>query len=63
MRRFIMALALCASRLVLADAAAPAVVAGAIAQDCQKLEGLDKHQRLIDSYKKLHTKRATVAAS
>ena len=28
-----------------------------------KLEGLDKHQRLIDSYKKLHTKRATVAAS
>ena len=28
-----------------------------------KLGGLDKHQRLIDSYKKLHTKRATVAAS
>ena len=28
-----------------------------------KLEGLDKHQRLINSYKKLHTKRATLAAS
>jgi ribosomal protein S12 methylthiotransferase accessory factor len=27
-----------------------------------KLEGLDRHQRLIDSYKKLHTARATVAA-
>ncbi|MEI7682217.1 MAG: OsmC domain/YcaO domain-containing protein, partial [Betaproteobacteria bacterium] len=28
-----------------------------------KLEGLDKHQRLIDSYKKLHVKRAAVAFS
>lgn len=28
-----------------------------------KLEGLDRHQRLIDSYKKLHTARARVAAS
>ena len=28
-----------------------------------KLEGLDKHQRLINSYKKLQTKRATLAAS
>lgn len=27
-----------------------------------KLEGLDRHLRLIDSYKKLHTKRASVAA-
>ncbi len=27
-----------------------------------KLEGLDKHQRLIDSYKKLHMKRTKVAA-
>ena len=27
-----------------------------------KLEGLDRHQRLIDSYKKLHLARATVAA-
>lgn len=27
-----------------------------------KLEGLDRHQRLIDSYKKLHKARATVAA-
>jgi len=27
-----------------------------------KLEGLDRHQRLIDSYKKLHTARANVAA-
>ena len=26
-----------------------------------QLEGLDRHQRLIDSYKKLHTARATVA--
>ena len=26
-----------------------------------KLEGLDRHQRLIDSYKKLHAKRAGVA--
>jgi ribosomal protein S12 methylthiotransferase accessory factor len=28
-----------------------------------KLEGLDRHQRLIDSYKKLHTARSNVAAS
>ena len=28
-----------------------------------KLEGLDRHQRLIDSYKKLHLARANVAAS
>jgi ribosomal protein S12 methylthiotransferase accessory factor len=28
-----------------------------------KLEGLDRHQRLIDSYKKLHTARANVAAT
>lgn len=28
-----------------------------------KLEGLDRHQRLIDSYKKLHAARARVAAS
>jgi ribosomal protein S12 methylthiotransferase accessory factor len=27
-----------------------------------KLEGLDRHQRLIDSYKKLHMARASVAA-
>jgi ribosomal protein S12 methylthiotransferase accessory factor len=27
-----------------------------------KLEGLDRHQRLIDSYKKLHVARAKVAA-
>jgi ribosomal protein S12 methylthiotransferase accessory factor len=27
-----------------------------------KLEGLDRHQRLIDSYKKLHTARGKVAA-
>jgi ribosomal protein S12 methylthiotransferase accessory factor len=27
-----------------------------------KLEGLDRHQRLIDSYKKLHTARAKTAA-
>jgi ribosomal protein S12 methylthiotransferase accessory factor len=26
-----------------------------------KLEGLDRHQRLIDSYKKLHSARAKVA--
>ena len=26
------------------------------------LEGLDRHQRLIDSYKKLHAARAKVAA-
>ncbi|MES2069839.1 MAG: OsmC domain/YcaO domain-containing protein [Pseudomonadota bacterium] len=28
-----------------------------------KLEGLDRHQRLIDSYKKLHTARANVATT
>src|SRR5580704_1121699 len=28
-----------------------------------KLEGLDKHRRLVDSYKKLHLKRAKVAAT
>jgi ribosomal protein S12 methylthiotransferase accessory factor len=28
-----------------------------------KLEGLDRHQRLIDSYKKLHLARANVAAT
>ena len=28
-----------------------------------KLEGLDRHQRLIDSYKKLHTARTNVAAA
>ncbi len=27
-----------------------------------KLEGLDRHQRLIDSYKKLHGARVKVAA-
>jgi ribosomal protein S12 methylthiotransferase accessory factor len=27
-----------------------------------KLEGLDRHQRLIDSYRKLHTARAKAAA-
>jgi ribosomal protein S12 methylthiotransferase accessory factor len=27
-----------------------------------QLEGLDRHQRLIDSYKKLHTARAQVHA-
>jgi ribosomal protein S12 methylthiotransferase accessory factor len=27
-----------------------------------KLEGLDRHLRLIDSYKKLHTARANVTA-
>jgi ribosomal protein S12 methylthiotransferase accessory factor len=27
-----------------------------------KLEGLDRHQRLIDSYNKLHTARANAAA-
>lgn len=27
-----------------------------------QLEGLDRHQRLIDSYKKLHKARANVAA-
>jgi len=28
-----------------------------------KLEGLDRHQRLIDSYKKLHRARANAATS
>jgi ribosomal protein S12 methylthiotransferase accessory factor len=28
-----------------------------------KLEGLDRHQRLIDSYKKLHLARADVVAT
>jgi ribosomal protein S12 methylthiotransferase accessory factor len=28
-----------------------------------KLEGLERHQRLIDSYKKLHVARAKAAAS
>ena len=28
-----------------------------------KLEGLDRHQRLIDSYRKLHVARAKVAGS
>jgi ribosomal protein S12 methylthiotransferase accessory factor len=28
-----------------------------------KLEGLDRHQRLIDSYRKLHTARARAAAA
>jgi ribosomal protein S12 methylthiotransferase accessory factor len=28
-----------------------------------KLEGLDRHHRLIDSYKKLHTARANAAKS
>jgi ribosomal protein S12 methylthiotransferase accessory factor len=28
-----------------------------------KLETLERHQRLIDSYKKLHTARAKVAAA
>jgi len=28
-----------------------------------KLEGLDRHQRLIDSYRKLHAARAAVAAA
>ncbi|MBX9695019.1 MAG: hypothetical protein K2Z81_21725, partial [Cyanobacteria bacterium] len=27
-----------------------------------KLEGLDRHQRLIDSYKKLHAKRGRMVA-
>ena len=27
-----------------------------------KLEGLDRHQRLIDSYNKLHTARANLTA-
>jgi ribosomal protein S12 methylthiotransferase accessory factor len=27
-----------------------------------QLEGLDRHQRLLDSYKKLHAARARVAA-
>jgi ribosomal protein S12 methylthiotransferase accessory factor len=28
-----------------------------------KLEGLDRHQRLIDSYRKLHRARAKMAGS
>ncbi|MGE5492702.1 MAG: OsmC domain/YcaO domain-containing protein [Actinomycetota bacterium] len=32
-----------------------------LAPTSMKLEGLDRHQRLIDSYKKLHTARARVA--
>jgi ribosomal protein S12 methylthiotransferase accessory factor len=28
-----------------------------------KLDGLDRHHRLIDSYKKLHTARANGAAT
>jgi len=28
-----------------------------------KLEGLDRHQRVLDSYKKLHTARAKAAAT
>jgi len=28
-----------------------------------KLDGLDRHHRLIDSYKKLHTARANVAVT
>jgi ribosomal protein S12 methylthiotransferase accessory factor len=28
-----------------------------------KLEGLDRHRRLLDSYKKMHTARANVAAT
>jgi ribosomal protein S12 methylthiotransferase accessory factor len=28
-----------------------------------KLEGLERHERLIDSYKKLHTARAKVATA
>jgi ribosomal protein S12 methylthiotransferase accessory factor len=28
-----------------------------------KLEGLDRHQRLIDSYRKLHTARARALAA
>jgi ribosomal protein S12 methylthiotransferase accessory factor len=28
-----------------------------------KLEGLDRHQRLVDSYKKLHTARASAASA
>ena len=28
-----------------------------------RLEGLDRHQRLLDSYKKLHAARARAAAS
>jgi ribosomal protein S12 methylthiotransferase accessory factor len=27
-----------------------------------KLDGLDRHQRLLDSYKKLHAARASAAA-
>jgi len=28
-----------------------------------KLEGLERHHRLIDSYRKLHTARASMAAT
>jgi ribosomal protein S12 methylthiotransferase accessory factor len=28
-----------------------------------KLEGLDRHSRLIDSYKKMHVARSNVAAT
>jgi ribosomal protein S12 methylthiotransferase accessory factor len=34
-----------------------------LAPTSMKLEGLDRHQRLIDSYKKLHAARSRVAAS
>ena len=34
-----------------------------LAPTSMKLEGLDRHQRLIDSYKKLHVARATVGAA
>jgi ribosomal protein S12 methylthiotransferase accessory factor len=34
-----------------------------LAPTSMKLEGLDRHRRLIDSYKKLHMARATVAAA
>jgi ribosomal protein S12 methylthiotransferase accessory factor len=34
-----------------------------LAPTSMKLEGLERHQRLIDSYKKLHAARSRVAAS
>jgi ribosomal protein S12 methylthiotransferase accessory factor len=34
-----------------------------LAPTSMKLEGLDRHRRLIDSYKKMHTARATVATA
>jgi ribosomal protein S12 methylthiotransferase accessory factor len=34
-----------------------------LAPTSMKLEGLDRHQRLIDSYKKLHKARANVAVT